>query len=82
MGTIDWNKTYTANDVKVYVGSTELKAETGKAPQKVVVSNTTRWMQELLLITKGYGQFADYATSVNGTPANWYEYVTDASKLY
>ena len=82
MGTIDWNKTYTANDVKVYVGSTELKAETGKAPQKVVVSNTTRWMQELLLITKGYAKFAEYATSNNGTPANWYETVTDASVLY
>ena len=59
-----------------------MKEETGKAPQKVVVSNTTRWMQELLLITKGYAKFAEYATSNNGTPANWYETVTDASVLY
>lgn len=80
MGTMDWNKTYTADEVKVYVGSTELKAEPGKAPQKVVVSNTTRWMQERVILTKGYASFATYATT--GQPTNWYETVTDASVLY
>jgi hypothetical protein len=80
MGTMDYNKTYTADEVKVYVGSTELKAETGKAPQKVVVSNTTRWMKEMKIITSGYASFANYAT--NGTPTEWYETVTNSSVLY
>ena len=78
--TTDWNKKYDANEIKVFVGSTELTAEQGKAPQKVKVSKTTRWMKEMLIITSGYGQFASYATT--NSPANWYETVTDASKLY
>ncbi len=69
-----------ANLIPVYVGSTELKAEEGKAPQKVEVSNTTKWMKERVIITEGYAKFAEYATE--NTPANWYETVTDASKLY
>ena len=72
--------TTNANDIVVKVGSTELKAETGKAPQKIVVSSNTKWMQERQIITKGYAQFATYATE--GTPENWYETVTDASVLY
>lgn len=80
MGAADYNKQYDANEVKVFVGGTELKAEVGKAPQKVKVSKTTRWMKELLIITSGYAQFATYATT--GQPTNWYETVTDASKLY
>jgi hypothetical protein len=80
MGAADYNKQYDANEVKVFVGGTELKAEVGKAPQKVKVSKTTRWMKELLIITSGYAQFATYATT--GQPTNWYETVTDASVLY
>ena len=75
----DWSD-HNANEIKVYVGSTELKAETGKAPQKVVVSNTTRWMKEMLIITGGYADFASYATT--NAPKDWYNNVTDASKLY
>ena len=72
-----------ANLIPVYVGSTELKAEKGKAPQKIEVSNTTKWMKERVIITEGYPKFAEYATSENGTPADWYKDVTtDASKLY
>lgn len=72
--------TTNANDIKVYVEGTELKAETGKAPQKIEVSNTTRWMKEMLIITGGYADFAKYAT--DNAPKDWYNNVTDASKLY
>ncbi len=72
--------TNNANNIAVKVGSTELKAETGKAPQKVVVSNTTRWMKEMKIITSGYASFANYAT--DGTPTEWYETVTNSSVLY
>ena len=84
MGTKDWNKKYTADEIKVLVGSQELKSEikTGKAPQKVVVSNNTRWMKERVILTKGYPKFADYATSENGVPANWYEQDVNTSVLY
>jgi hypothetical protein len=78
--TTDWNKKYDANEIKVFVGSTELTAEQGKAPQKVKVSKTTRWMKEMLIITSAYGQFASYATT--NEPKDWYKTVTDASKLY
>ena len=78
--TTDWNKVYDANEIKVFVGSTELTAEQGKAPQKVKVSKTTRWMKEMLIITSAYGQFASYATT--NEPKDWYKTVTDASKLY
>ena len=80
LGATDWNKQHNANEIKVYVGSTELTAEQGKAPQKVEVSSTTRWMKEMLIITSGYAKFAEYATS--NTPTDWYKTVTDASKLY
>ena len=80
LGAADWNKQYNANDIKVYVEGKELKAEQGKAPQKVEVSSTTRWMKEMLIITSGYAKFAEYATS--NTPTDWYKTVTDASKLY
>ncbi len=69
-----------ATEIPVKVGGTVLDAPQGKAPQKVEVSNTTKWMKERVIITDGYAKFADYATK--NTPANWYETVTDASKLY
>jgi hypothetical protein len=74
--------TNNAKDIVVKVGNTVLDAPEGKAPQKIEVSRNTRWMKERAIITSGYGQFATYATSENGVPANWYETVTDASKLY
>ena len=80
LGTTDWNKEYNADLITVKVGSTELKAEQGKAPQKIVVSSSTRWMQERKIITTGYASFAEYATA--GQPTNWYETVTDSSVLY
>lgn len=75
----DWAER-NANEIKVFVEGTELKAETGKAPQKVEVSNTTRWMKEMLIITGGYADFASYATT--NAPKDWFNNVTDASKLY
>lgn len=80
LGEIDWNTTYNASYIKVLVGSTELKADEGKAPQKVEVSKTTRWMKERVIITDGYADFATYAKT--NSPADWYNNVTDASKLY
>ena len=66
--------------IPVKVGNTILDAPEGKAPQKIEVSNTTKWMKERVIITEGYAKFAEYATT--NSPANWYETVTDASKLY
>jgi hypothetical protein len=78
--TTDWNKQYNANDIEVKVGGTVLDAPVGKAPQKIEVSNTTRWMKERQIITLGYADFATYATS--GAPTDWYKTVSDASVLY
>lgn len=79
LGQMDWNKKYTANEIVVKVGNTVLDAPQGKAPQKVVVSNKTKWMKERKIITIGYSNFASYA--INNTPLNWYEYVTDETEL-
>ena len=77
--TTDWNKQYNANDIEVKVGGTVLDAPEGKAPQKIEVSNTTKWMKEREIITNGYADFATYATK--NTPIYWYNTVTDATKL-
>jgi hypothetical protein len=79
LGQMDWNKKYTANDIVVKVGNTVLDAPQGKAPQKVVVSNKTKWMKERKIITIGYSNFASYA--INNAPLKWYEYVTDETEL-
>lgn len=78
--TTDWNKQYNANDIVVKVGSTVLDAPEGKAPQKIEVSNSTRWMKERQIITLGYADFATYATG--GVLTDWYKTVSDASVLY
>ena len=78
--TTDWNKQYNANDIVVKVGSTVLDAPEGKAPQKIEVSNSTRWMKERKIITLGYADFATYATG--GVATDWYKTVSDASVLY
>ena len=78
--TTDWNKQYNANDIVVKVGSTVLDAPKGKAPQKIEVSNSTRWMKERQIITLGYADFATYATG--GVATDWYKTVSDASVLY
>jgi len=80
MGDADWNGTHTADEVPVFIGSQELKAETGKAPQKIVTSTSTRWMKEKKLITTGYAKFADYVNS--NSPQNWYNEVTGPDNLY
>jgi hypothetical protein len=72
-------ETNNANNIEVKVGGTVLDAPVGKAPQKIEVSNTTRWMKERQIITLGYADFATYATSC--TPTDWYKTVTDATKL-
>ncbi len=71
---------HTADEVPVFVGTVELKAEQGKAPQKIVTSTSTRWMKERKLITTGYAQFGNYVS--NNSPQDWYGTVSDASKLY
>ena len=73
-------ETNNANNIEVKVGGTVLDAPVGKAPQKIEVSNTTRWMKERQIITLGYADFATYATS--GAPTDWYKTVSDASVLY
>ena len=69
-----------ANLIPVYVNTTELKAETGKATQKVEVSNTTRWMKEKKQLTGSYSDFKQYVNT--NAPKDWYRNVTDASALY
>ena len=71
--------TKNAKDIVVKVGSQVLDAPEGKAPQKIEVSNTTKWMKERVIITDGYAKFAEYATK--NTPIDWYNTVTDATKL-
>ena len=80
MGDADWNGTHTADEVPVFVGTTELTAERGKAPQKIVTDPDTRWMKERQLITLGYSQFSGYVQS--NDPKTWYKTVLDASVLY
>ncbi len=82
MGAADYTGTHTADEVPVFIGSTELKAETGKAPQKIVTDNDTRWMKEKTLITLGYESFAKYV--VDNTPKKWYKAPEpiNVSKLY
>lgn len=72
--------TRNANDIVVKVGGTELTAETGKAPQKVEVSRSTRWMKEMMIITSSYADFATYATTAS--PTNWYENASNTGNLY
>lgn len=68
-------------DIRVVVdGTTELKAEQGKAPQKIVTDPDTRWMKERQLITLGYSQFSGYVQS--NDPKTWYKTVSEASVLY
>lgn len=72
--------TKNAKDIVVKVGGTELTAETGKAPQKVEVSTSTRWMKEMMIITSSYADFATYATTAS--PAKWYENASNTGNLY
>lgn len=72
--------TKNAKDILVKVGSTELKAETGQAPQKVEVSRSTRWMKEMMILTSSYADFATYATTAS--PATWYENASNTGNLY
>ena len=72
--------TKNAKDILVKVGSTELKAETGQAPQKVEVSRSTRWMKEMMILTSSYADFATYATTAS--PTNWYANASNTGNLY
>lgn len=64
-----------ANDIPVYVGTQELKAQKGEATQKFCVPTDTRWMQERQQLKKTYNQFGGYVN--NGTPADWYNKIDD-----
>ena len=80
LGATDWNKDYNADLIPVKVGSEVLDAPEGKAPQKVEVSTSTRWMKERQIITSGYADFATYATTAS--PDNWYENASNTGNLY
>lgn len=64
-----------ANQIPVYVGARELKAQKGKATQKFCVPTDTRWMQERQQLKKTYNQFGGYVK--NGTPEDWYNKIDD-----
>lgn len=81
LGPADWSGAkHTADEVKVFIGTTELTAVQGKAPQKIVTSTATRWMKEMILITTSYPKFKDYVNS--NAPQDWYQTVQEADKLY
>ena len=66
-------------DIKVLVnGSTELKADLGKATQKFVVPSSVKWVKEHNNITLAYPSFKEYVTK---NTSNWYENV-NASYVY
>ena len=78
IGDADWNNSYNVANFPIYVGGQQLVAPLGKATHKLCVPTTTRWMNEKVIITKGYPSFVDYVN--NGTPTDWY--TTTGSGLY
>ena len=64
-----------ANDIPVYVGAQELRAQKGAATQKFCVPTDTRWMQERQQLKKTYNQFGGYVK--NGSPEDWYNKIDD-----
>ena len=69
-----------ANLIPVYVGAQELKAQKGKATQKLCVPTDVKWMKERVQFINSYDRFKDYVNS--NTPDNWYESVKNLGNLY
>ena len=69
-----------ANDIPVYVGAQELKAQQGEATQKLCVPTDVKWMKERVQFINSYDQFKDYVNS--NTPDNWYKSVQNLGNLY
>ena len=69
-----------ANQIPVYVGAQELKAQKGEATQKLCVPTDVKWMKERVQFINSYDRFKDYVNS--NTPDNWYESVKNLGNLY
>lgn len=69
-----------ANQIPVYVGAQELKAQKGEATQKLCVPTNVKWMKERVQFINSYDRFKDYVNS--NTPDNWYESVKNLGNLY
>ena len=67
--TIDWNKTYTLDDISVVVNDIELHTLTGKAPEKICVERRYDWTNEGQSIYSKYPKFREY---VRDRSVVWY----------
>lgn len=67
-----------ANQIPVYVGAQELKAQTGKATQKLCVPTDVRWMKERKEFSDTYDKFKGYVNK--GNPEDWYKEVKNNKK--
>ena len=67
--TIDWNKTYTLDDISVVVNDIELHTLTGKAPEKICVERRYEWTNEGQSIYSKYPKFQKY---VSDRSVAWY----------
>ena len=67
-----------ADQIPVYVGAQELKAQTGKATQKLCVPTDVRWMKERMEFKDTYDKFKGYVK--DGTPEEWYKEVKNNKK--
>lgn len=69
-----------ANDIPVYVGDQVLKAQKGRATQKLCVPTDVKWMKERVQFINTYEKFKGYVN--HGTPENWYTRVKNKENLY
>ncbi len=69
-----------ANDIPVYVGDQVLKAQKGRATQKLCVPTDVKWMKERVQFINSYDQFKDYVN--NSKPEDWYKRVQNLGNLY
>ena len=69
-----------ANDIPVYVGAQELKAQKGEATQKLCVPTNVKWMKERVQFINTYDKFKQYVK--HGTHEDWYTSVKHKENLY
>lgn len=69
-----------ANQIPVYVGAQELKAQKGEATQKLCVPTNVKWMKERVQFINSYKQFKNYVN--NSKPEEWYKHVKNKENLY
>lgn len=74
------NNVKNANQIPVYVGAQELKAQKGEATQKLCVPTNVKWMKERVQFINSYDQFKDYVN--NSKPKDWYTSVKNTENLY